>query len=130
MMKILLKCIVSFIGLVACNKEQAERKELEKIARGDYKYTLMSYKVNELSSNQREYCRMPEENFEMFFLLRRRAEQERISENNTRIVSLKYLCGSDSPRSSMLFSARLRRGTWTLVIMRYLQELQSTPSTT
>jgi len=75
---------------------RSEAEELKKIARGDFKYTV-SYN-SELSSEQIEYCKMQEKYFEMFFLLRQRAEQERISENNTRIVELKYLCGSDSPR--------------------------------
>jgi len=70
--KMLLRFIISFIGLAACSQEQAERDELGRIAQGSCKYTLMSYKVNELSSNQREYCRMQEENFEMFFLLHAR----------------------------------------------------------
>jgi len=75
MKKILLKFIasfiasfiVSFIGLAACNEEQTEGDELEKIARGEYKYTL-SYKSNDLFTDKlREYCTMPEEYFEMFF---------------------------------------------------------------
>ncbi len=74
MKKVLLRFIASFIasfiGLAACNGKQTEVDELEKIARGKCKYTL-NYN-SELSSNQREYCKMPEEYFEMFFLLHAR----------------------------------------------------------
>jgi len=83
--------------------EQLEMEELREIARGACKYT-MSYKGNELSKDykQREYCKMPEKYFEMFFLLRRGAEEcRRCEDDNTRVVGLKYLCGSDSPRKWM-----------------------------
>jgi len=94
---------LSLLSSAACNKEQSERDELEKIARGEYKYTL-NYKDNDLSTDdkQREYCKMSEENFEMFFLLRKKAEEcRRCEDDNTRIVELKYLCGSESPRKWM-----------------------------
>jgi len=107
MMKILLRFIVGIIRPAACSgrltPEQIEREELGKIARGACKYT-MSYKGNELSKDykQREYCKMHEEYFEMFFLLRKGAEEcRRCEDGNTRIVKLKYLRGSDSPRKWM-----------------------------
>jgi len=115
MRKILL--MAGIIGLAVCSgkltPEQTEREkvreiarseayELKKIARGDYKYTL-SHKDNDLFTDKlREYCKMQEKYFEMFFLLQRGAKEcRRCEDDNMRIVELKYLCGSDSPRKWM-----------------------------
>jgi len=86
------------------SEEQLEREELKKIGRGECKYTER-YKDNDLFTDRLgEYCEMPEEYFEMFFLLRRGAKECRKCEDNKRIVKLKYLCGSDSPRKWMNYA--------------------------